>query len=471
MGEKKEDSKEQYAAVYGGAIGGALPLIVMLGTMIALALTGFRSTMNYWAAGYAAIIAGFFVYKDKGRFQKAVIDGVRSNIFSFMLIIFLFAGVLSKIFTASHLVEALVWLFSLAHITPAMLPAICFLLPVILSTATGSAAAATTTAAPILLPLAQAMGVDINIACGAILAGGAFGDNLAPISDTTIASSLTQEAKVIYVVRSRLKYSLIAGAAALVGYIITGITQSGHTAVYAEPDATYASSLVFLILPVLIIILMLKGANLMTALIINEILGILMLLAFGYTDISTLIAKDGLIASGFNGMLSSAIFILFIFIMVSLITEAGVLNALLGALKKYAKSERTAEIVSGLMVSLLSIMISSGTTAIAATGPMIRQILKPFHIDRNRAANFLDGLGCGVGYLVPTNAGCLNLAALAVSAGVVADGYNPISFVGWNFHSIALTIVFWFAILSGWGKKHETKESLAAQGIVDNDVQ
>ncbi|MGI5988680.1 MAG: Na+/H+ antiporter NhaC family protein [Lachnospiraceae bacterium] len=470
MGEKEESSGKEFAAVYGGAVGGSLPLIVMLAAMIILALAGYRSTMNYWVAGYAAIIVGFFVYKDKGRFQKAVIDGVRSNIFSFMLIIFLLAGVLSKIFTASHLVEALVWLFSLAHITPAMLPAICFLLPVILSTATGSAAAATTTAAPILLPLAQAMGVDINIACGAILAGGAFGDNLAPISDTTIASSLTQEAKVIYVVKSRLKYSLIAGAAALVGYIIAGITHSGTPAAAAEVDSQYASSLVFLILPVLIIVMMLKGANLLTALIVNEIIGIIMLLVFGYTDIATLVAKDGLIASGFNGMLSSAIFILFIFIMVSLITEAGVLDALLKSLKRYAKSERTAEIVSGLMVSLLSIMISSGTTAIAATGPMIRQILKPFHIDRNRAANLLDGLGCGVGYLVPTNAGCLNLAALAVSAGVVADGYNPLSFVGWNFHSIALTVVFWAAILTGWGRKHETKESLAAQGIVDDEI-
>lgn len=470
MEEKKEGGKE-FAAVYGGAVGGALPLIVMLVLMVALALLGFRSTMNYWAAGYAAILVGFFVYKDKKRFQQTVVNGVRNHIFAFMLVIFLFAGVLSKIFTASHLVEALVWLFSLAHITPAMMPVICFLLPVILSTATGSAAAATTTAAPILLPLAQSMGVDINIACGAIMAGGAFGDNLAPISDTTIASSLTQEAKVIYVVRSRLKYSLIAGAAALIGYIVVGITHSGASVSTSTVDSSYASSLVFLILPVLIIVMMLKGANLITALIVNEIIGIGMLLAFGYTDVPTLIDKEGLIASGFNGMLSSAIFILFIFIMVELITEAGVLDALLTSLKKYARSERAAEVVSGLMVSLLSIMISSGTTAIAATGPMIRQILKPFHIDRNRAANFLDGLGCGIGYLVPTNAGCLNVAAIAVSAGVAADGFNPISFVGWNFHSIALAVVFWVAILTGWGRKHETKESLAAQGIVDPSLE
>jgi hypothetical protein len=58
------------------------------------------------------------------------------------------------------------------------------------------------------------------------------------------------------------------------------------------------------------------------------------------------------------------------------------------------------------------------------------------------------------------------LASLAVAAGVVKEGYNPIEFVVFNFHSMALVIVFWFAILSGWGRKHETDEELLADGIV-----
>ena len=41
-----------------------------------------------------------------------------------------------------------------------------------------------------------------------------------------------------------------------------------------------------------------------------------------------------------------------------------------------------------------------------------------------------------------------------------------ISFVGYNFHSMALAVVFWFAILTGWGLRHETDEELAADGIV-----
>ena len=60
-------------------------------------------------------------------------------------------------------------------------------------------------------------------------------------------------------------------------------------------------------------------------------------------------------------MLSSIIFILFIFVMVSLISEAGVLDAILVWMRKYAKSEKSAEIAAGAMVSVMGIVISSGT--------------------------------------------------------------------------------------------------------------
>lgn len=76
------------------------------------------------------------------------------------------------------------------------------------------------TAAPVMIPLAVGMGCNVNLICGALLAGSCFGDNLAPISDTTIASSLSQEVDVMKVVKSRLKYAVIAGGAASVGYIV-----------------------------------------------------------------------------------------------------------------------------------------------------------------------------------------------------------------------------------------------------------
>lgn len=465
------NERKRFAETYGGIVGAAMPMVAMLGGILVLAAMGMRSKKNFWSAGYLAVLVGFLVYKDKKEFQKALIDGIRDNIFAFMIACFLLAGVMSKILTASHLVDGLLYLMSKINMSPAFMPIVCFAICVVLSSATGSAAGAMNTAAPVMIPLAVGMGCNVNLICGALLAGSCFGDNLAPISDTTIASSLSQEVDVMKVVKSRLKYAVIAGGAASVGYIVFGFMSSGSgVADKLAADATYASSLIFLIIPILVIILMLRGTGLFTSLLVSEMVGIVMLFAFGYIDFAGLVAADGLIANAFNGMIGSIIFILFIFVMVSLISHAGVLDAILKFMQSKAKSDLSAEVAAGAMVSIVGIAISSGTSAITFCGPIIRSLLRPFKIDRARAANLLDGLGCGVGYLVPTNPGCLNLAAIAVASGVVAEGYNAISFVGYNFHSMALFVVFWFAILTGWGRKHETDAELAADGIVIDEV-
>lgn len=468
----KEKKEQGFAETYGGIFGACLPLIAMLGSILVMSLLGMRSTKNFWSAGYIAVVVGFLVYKDKKRFQAAIIEGATDRTFGFMLCCFLFAGVMSKILASSHLVSALLYVMAKLNVSASLIPVLSFLICTILSTATGSAASAMTTAAPVVLPLAAQMGCNINLVCGAILAGSCFGDNLAPISDTTIASALSQEVDVTRVVRSRLKYALLAGGVSIILYIVLGMTMtSGGSASDLAIDGTYVTSLAFLILPVLVIAIMLRGGGLFTALIISEIIGIVMLFAFGFETPATLVAADGLIYSAFNSMINSIIFILFIFLMVSIVKNAGVLDALLNYMKKFAGSERSAEIAGGAMVSIMSIAISSGTSSIAFCGPIIRQLMRPFKVDRARSANLLDGLGCGVGYLVPTNPGCLQLAGMAISAGVVAEGYNALSFVGFNFHSMALAVVFWFAILTGWGRTHETDEELARDGIVIDDAQ
>lgn len=463
---QKEKNQQGFAETYGGIFGACLPLIVMMGSILVMAALGMRSTKNFWSAGFFAVVTGFLVYKDKKRFQDAIIEGATDKTFGFMICCFLMAGIMSKILTSSHLVSGLLYVLAKLHVSAALIPILCFIICTILSTATGSAAGAMTTTAPVMLPLAFEMGCNINLVCGAIIAGSCFGDNLAPISDTTIASSLSQEVDVTRVVRSRLKYALIAGAISMVLYVVLGFAMAGEgVANELVVDGTYVSSLVFLILPVLIVIIMLRGGGLFTALLISEILGILMLFVFGFETPATLVASDGLIYNAFSGMLNSIIFILFIFIMVSIVKNAGLLEALLNRMRKYANSARSAEIVGGAMVSVMSVAISSGTSAIAFCGPIIRQLMRPFKVDRARSANILDGLGCGMGYLVPTNPGCLQLAGFAVAAGAVAEGYSAISFVGYNFHSMALFLVFWFAILTGLGRRIETDEELTRDGI------
>lgn len=134
------NERKRFAETYGGIVGAAMPMVAMLGGILVLAAMGMRSTKNFWSAGYLAVLVGFLVYKDKKEFQKALIDGIRDNIFAFMIACFLLAGVMSKILTASHLVDGLLYLMSKINMSPAFMPIVCFAICVVLSSATGSAA-------------------------------------------------------------------------------------------------------------------------------------------------------------------------------------------------------------------------------------------------------------------------------------------------------------------------------------------
>ena len=80
-------------------------------------------------------------------------------------------------------------------------------------TSTGTCIALT----PVLYPAGYFLGSDPALLGLAILSGAAFGDNLAPISDTTIVSAYTQGAKMKDVVRSRFPLAIsAAGLAAVV---------------------------------------------------------------------------------------------------------------------------------------------------------------------------------------------------------------------------------------------------------------
>ena len=55
----------------------------------------------------------------------------------------------------------------------------------------------------VMYPVGIVLGASPAVLMGAIFSGAAFGDNLAPISDTTIVSAATQETDVGGVVRAR----------------------------------------------------------------------------------------------------------------------------------------------------------------------------------------------------------------------------------------------------------------------------
>ncbi|MCB9849782.1 MAG: sodium:solute symporter [Phycisphaerales bacterium] len=75
----------------------------------------------------------------------------------------------------------------------------------------------------IALPVADTIGVRMDLVVAAVLGGGVFGDHCSPISDTTIVSSMASASDHIDHVRTQLPYALMAGGIALVLYLLAGI--------------------------------------------------------------------------------------------------------------------------------------------------------------------------------------------------------------------------------------------------------
>ena len=107
----------------------------------------------------------------------------------------------------------------------AVLPALVFVTGAIMSFATGTSYGTFSIMVPIALPMAARAHLDPALLFGACIAGGVFGDNCSPISDTSIVTGMGAGVAVVDHVRTQLPYALMAAGAATVGYLVLGFCE------------------------------------------------------------------------------------------------------------------------------------------------------------------------------------------------------------------------------------------------------
>ena len=107
-------------------------------------------------------------------------------------------------------------------LSPAMLPALTFLIAVLISFATGTSMGTMAIMAVIALPMALDMGTSIPLVAGAMFGGSIFGDHCSPISDTTIMTCSTTGCDIIDHVKTQAPYCVTLAVVSFVLYIIFG---------------------------------------------------------------------------------------------------------------------------------------------------------------------------------------------------------------------------------------------------------
>ena len=442
--------KNKRMQFYGGTLGACAPLLVFMCLMIVIAAMKKVSLVLFCMAGFAGLCVAFLLAKNKKEFEQAVVDGLKNDTLCVIIFAFLLAGILSQELRQSGLIQGLTWLVMKLGLSAGFLPLVAFFVCLLISTACGTSNGAIVAVLPVLLPVAASVGA-------------IFGDNLAPISDTTIASALTQDAEVRDVVRTRLPYSLIAGVISAVLFIIVGIKTSTSVTLPDVIDPAYAKTLVMLVIPVIMIILMLRGWNLISTLIVCDLVGFVLCLVFGFLDVPTLFSATGPIGAGLTGMLNVICFSFFMFALLEMLKRSGVFDMLLEKLNNASKTSRQAELVTILLSVIGSVAIGAASISILFVGPVVRKLLQTHNIERTRGSNLMDGIATGLAGIVPYNPVGLNAVSLAIASGVVSESFSFLDYVPYNFHSWLLILLFLLSAITGIGRHFEKGTAAAPE--------
>ena len=440
---------------HGGVVGALVPFARFLAGVSWLGLSGAPDETGFWPVLLMAIALGLFLATNKSAYCDAVIDGMSRRIVMIMLLAWLLASVLGVLLRESGRVGSLVWATDAAGVSGGGFVAVSFLVCVVFSTATGTSLGTILVCAPLLYPAGASLAADPAFLIGSIIAGATFGDNVSPISDTTIASATTQGAKLGDVVRSRLKYAIPAAAVALLVFVLFGGSGTAAEGLQTEPDAL---GLLMLAVPALVLTVLIRQRHLVEGLIYGIVSASLLGLAlgrFGFADLLSIYQDNfnatGLLLDGMRRAIGVSIFTVLLMGLVGGLERAGLLDRLTDWVRARATSTKSAEWWIFGTVSGATVLTTHSTVAIVTVGEMARDIGEASGVGANRRANILDIAVCTYPFLLPIFIPTV-LAASMTAEVIGMPRLSPWDVGLHNVHSWALLAVLVFAIATGWGR-------------------
>jgi Na+/H+ antiporter NhaC len=418
---------EPRLSYWGGSAGALAPLGLFLAGVSWLGLSGAPDESGFWPVLLMALALGVLLVRDREAYAEAVVDGMSRRLVMIMVLAWLLAGVLGTLLRESGMVEALVWAAGAAGVSGGGYVAAAFLVAAVFSTATGTSLGTLLICVPLLYPAGSSLGADPAFLLGAILGGATFGDNVSPISDTTIASAGTQGADIAGVVRSRVRYALPAALVSLTAALWLG---------GGPPAEVSMESLVFGILLAAVLGLVLGAFQ------PGDLVGI---------DRDNFMAT-GLLLEGMRRAVGISVFTLLLMGLVGAIEASGLMDGLVSAARSRLRSARGAEGWIFATVTAAVILTTHSVVAILAMGGLAKEAGESFGLGPYRRANILDVTVCTWPFLLPFF--IPTILASALTGGLEGvPRLSPWSAGLHNVHSWALLGVIVLAIASGWGRQ------------------
>lgn len=412
--------------------------------------------------GFVGLIIGsLFVsnFEEYGNYWSSVVEGVASRTSVEVVVILYIIGMFSQLMKTANISSGFLWLATQIGLHGGLFVAFSFLACCILSSATGSSIGTMFAAFPIFYESGVLLGANPSFLAGAIVGGCIFGDNLAPISDTTIASVSTQlfkngdTADVAGAVASRLKYSIVAGTITIILYAVLGGGGEINASNAAMGDPR---PLIMLIPVVLLIFVAIKTRNIYASVSTGIIAGTITGLISGLIDVNNIFSvQDGTItgylSEGIAGMMGTVSLVISVFGIMGVLQNAGALDKLVGNIlnSKLGETVKGSEIAIAIGIIITTLLFGGVTSASILTfGPIANKIGSEKNIHPYRRANLLDGFAHSIPHNVP-------FLSTFVFIGSSLSGLAPSEVAKGSIYTLMLFIIYMFAVLSGWGLKFE----------------
>lgn len=365
-------------------------------------------TVAFLVASCYAIAITRSLPLDKRIYQFSV--GASNKNIILMIWIFILAGAFAQSAKAMGAIDATVNL-TLLILPDNLLIAGVFLASCFISLSIGTSVGTIVALTPIAIGLAQRTGLDLSFMVGIVVGGSFFGDNLSFISDTTIASTKTQD--VVMRDKFRVNSQIVIPAAIIVLgiYIFKGWS-------FSSPTETTQIEWLKVVPYLVVLATAIAGMNVTVVLVLGILLSGIIGLAtgsFGFFD------WFGSMGDGITGMGELIIITLLAGGMLETIRYNGGIDFIIDKLTRRVKTKRGAELSIAALVSIANLCTANNTIAIITTGPIAKDIAIKFHLDRRKVASILDTFSCLIQGIIPYGAQLLMAAGLA--------GISPVSII------------------------------------------
>ncbi|MEO5788798.1 MAG: Na+/H+ antiporter NhaC [Gelidibacter sp.] len=337
--------------LYGGdALNGSNQFILLLG-------------------GAVAAIVGFFNKVTFGQMIEEVSENIKST--AGALLILLMVGALAGTWLISGIIPTMIY-YGLQVLNPTIFLAACVIICAIISVATGSSWTTSATVGIALIGIANALGVHLGMAAGAILSGAYFGDKISPLSDTTNLAPAMAGTDLFTHIRYMLYTTMPTLIVTIIVFIVLGLNIETHGTADTESILTALKSSInvspwLFAVPLLVIVLIIKKTPPLVALLAGTLLGGLAALIFQPHVVASIGGGTSLnFTTGYKGLMDA----------ITVDTEIPTDNE---ALKGLFASGGMASMLGTVWLILCAMVFGGIMDAIGALATISKALLKLFH--------------------------------------------------------------------------------------------